>query len=89
MTATTPPTIVYYPAHERPLTEEQIEAEFAKLGRNDGLRLALMQVLQERLVDATVDAAHREENAPGRIEEILGLTSRLASYRKGREARKV
>ena len=89
MTKPTAPTIVYYPAHERPLTEAALEAEFAKLGRNDGLWLALMQVLQERLAHATVDAANREENAPGRIEEILGLTQQLASYRKGREARKV
>lgn len=80
-------TIVYYPAHERPLTPPEIEAEFAKLGRNDALWLALMQVMQERVANATVDAANADPHAAGRLQELLGLTQQLSAYRKGREAR--
>jgi hypothetical protein len=77
-------TVVYYPAHDRPLTPVEIEAEFAKLGRNDSLWLALMQ---ERVANATVDAANADPQAAGRLQELLGLTQQLSAYRKGREAR--
>ncbi len=80
-------TVVYYPAHDRPLTPVEIEAEFAKLGRNDSLWLALMQVMQERVANATVDAANSDPQAAGRLQELLGLTQQLSAYRKGREAR--
>jgi hypothetical protein len=79
--------VVYYPAHERPLQPQEIEAEFAKLGRNDGLWLAIMQVLQERLANATSDAANGEAHAAGRLQEILSLAQQFSAYRKGREAR--
>jgi hypothetical protein len=41
----------------------------------------LMQLLQQRLANATVAAAQRDENAPGRIEELTDFTRELASFR--------
>ena len=82
------PVIVYYPAPQAPLIAADLEAEFQKLGRNDPLWQAFMQVLQERLAHATVDAAAGEASAAGRLTELLGLQQQLAAYRKGREGRK-
>lgn len=80
--------IVYYPAAAQTLAPAELEAEFLKLGRNDPLWQALMQLLQERLANATVDAANCEPQAAGRLQEILALQQQLSGYRKGRDARK-
>lgn len=81
-------TVVHYPSPERPLTKEELEEIFSRLGRNDALWLALMQLLQDRLANATVDAAEGHPHAAGRLQEILGLQQTLSAFRKGREARK-
>ncbi len=80
-------TVVHYPSHETPLSPADLEAVFARLGRNDALWLALMQLLQERLANATVDAANADLHAAGRLQEILGLQQQLSAFRKGREAK--
>ncbi len=77
--------VVYYPSHETPLAPADLEEIFGRLGRNDALWGALMQLLQERLANATVDAANGDLNAPGRLQEILGLQAQLSAFRKGRE----
>lgn len=79
-------TIVYYPAAET-LSPADLEAEFDKLGRNDRIWQALMQMLQQRLANATVDAANADPHAAGRLQEILGLQQQLSGLRRGREAR--
>jgi len=76
-----PVTVVYYPRPEGHLAPAELEAEFAKLGRNDPLWAALMQLIGQRLTNAMADAVLREENAPGRMEELIGLQRELAALR--------
>jgi len=80
-----PSLVVYYPSPETPLAPADLEEIFGRLGRNDALWGALMQLLQERLANATVDAANGDLNAPGRLQEILGLQAQLSAFRRGRE----
>lgn len=80
-------SLVYYPQPAGHLTPEALREQFAKLGRNDPLWQALMQLLQERLANATVASAQRDENAPGRIEELISLSQQLAAFRDGQLAR--
>ena len=77
----TAPRIIYYPAPSRPMTPEELTAEFAKLGRNDPLWLAIMQLLQARLANAIVAAANSEATAAGRLDELLNLQQEFAAYR--------
>ena len=42
-----------------------------------------MQILQERLANATVDAANGEPSAAGRLQELLGLQQQLSAIRHG------
>jgi hypothetical protein len=74
--------VVYYPIHAGHLTPEELQAEFAKLGRNDPVWSALMQLLQQRLANAVLAAADRDNNAPGRIEELLDLQRELMAMRE-------
>lgn len=78
-------SLVYYPAPSQPLTPAELEEVFSRLGRNDAIWHALMQLLQERLVNATVAAANGEPEAAGRLQEILGLQQQIFAFRKGRE----
>jgi len=79
----TAPRLVYYPATAAHLHPAAVAEEFAKLGRNDALWQAFMQILQERLANATVDAANGEPAAAGRLQEILGLQQQLSALRHG------
>lgn len=80
------PTTVYYPQADGHLNQEDLRTEFEKLGRNDPLWSAFMQLLQQRLANAVVAAAARDENAPGRIEELLDFQRELASLRQSAAA---
>lgn len=74
--------IVYYPAPAELLGPEELLAAFARIGRNDAVWQALMQLLQQRLADAVGAATGNEPNAAGRIEEIVGLQQQLMAFRK-------
>jgi hypothetical protein len=75
--------LVYYPASPGQLNPAAVSEEFAKLGRNDALWQAFMQVVQERLAHATVDAANGEPSAAGRLQELLGLQQQFSAIRHG------
>ena len=75
--------LVYYPASPGQLNPAAVSEEFAKLGRNDALWQAFMQVVQERLAHATVDAANGEPSAAGRLQELLGLQQQFSATRHG------
>jgi hypothetical protein len=70
---------IYYPASETPLTREEIAQVFGRIGKKDTIAIALRQILVERLAQATIAAAERDENAPGRIEELIGLQGEFAT----------
>ena len=72
---------IYYPQTAGHLNPEKLRQQFERLGRNDPIWQALMQLLQQRLTNAVSAAAQREENAPGRLEEILDFQRELASLR--------
>jgi hypothetical protein len=72
---------VYYPQGRGHLGPEELADVFAQIGRNDPLWQALMQLLQQRLANATVAAVAREENAPGRLEELLDFQRELEGFR--------
>jgi uncharacterized protein with von Willebrand factor type A (vWA) domain len=74
--------VVYDPVHSGHLTSEELQAEFEKLGRNDPVWSALMQLLQQRLANAVLAAADRDENAPRRIEELLDFQRELMAMRE-------
>lgn len=76
------PRLVYYPTTAAHLNAAELQAVFAKIGRHDVLWQALMQLLQERLANATVDAANSEPTAAGRLQEILGLQQQLFALRQ-------
>jgi hypothetical protein len=74
-------TVVYYPLAEGHLAPDALAAEFQKLGRNDPLWCAFMQLIQQRLANAIVAAAAAEPSAAGRLEELLDLQRQLAALR--------
>lgn len=76
-----PSRVVYYPAGAAHLSAEDAATVLAKIGRHDAVWQALMQLLQERLARATVDAAEGEAHAAGRLQEILGLQQQLSALR--------
>lgn len=73
--------VVYYPVTAGHLSPEDLLAQFEKLGRNDPIWQAFMQILQRRLANATVAAVDREPNAAGRIEELLDIQRELMALR--------
>lgn len=81
--------VVYYPRSEGHLNPEELKKVFARIGGNDPLWQALMQLMQQRLANATVAAAQRDENAAGRIEELLDLQLELAALRELAPGRRV
>jgi hypothetical protein len=82
MSTPKPVSVVYYPAPTTPLTRDEMQEVFAKIGRHDALWQALTQLLQERLAQATVDAAQGEAHAPGRLQELLALQQTFAAWRQ-------
>ena len=78
-------SLVYFPIPVALLSPGAIQEEFAKLGRNDPLWQALMVLLDQRKANAMQAAAQRDENAPGRLEELLDLQRELAGLRNAPE----
>lgn len=78
--------VIYYTGPGLPHNE--LAAAFADLGPGHPLWPALRQVLQQRLANATVAAAARDPNAPGRIEEIMDLMREIAALIESPSARK-
>lgn len=76
---------IHYTIAERPLTADEIAAEFFRLGRRDAFARALTQILQERLAAATVEASapratEREAgHTAGRLAELIGLQNEFAA----------
>lgn len=81
------PTIVYYPAAEKPLTPPELAATIGgALDGNPKLEQAFRQVLAQRLARATVECAvvdldeRGAGHAGGRAAEVLSLQHELANY---------
>jgi hypothetical protein len=80
--------LIYYPAPEKALTNEEINHIFGLFAPTDPIMVAFRQILVERLVLATVDAVEpslTERTAgmvAGRIQEISSLQQELADFFK-------
>lgn len=80
--------VVYYPKPEKIYSVEEMREVFAPISGQDPLGCVLRQILQQRLANATVDAAavqatEREAgHAAGRIQELMDLTSEIFGFLK-------